>query len=53
MIKRLLIILPILFLGYSASAETIAFKLKGNLKIQGSASIEVSATPLVDEKVTD
>jgi S1-C subfamily serine protease len=51
--KKLLIILPILFLGYSVSAETIAYKLKGNLKIEGTSSIEVSATPLIDEKVIE
>ena len=51
MIKKLMIILSILFLGHSVSAETIAFKLKNNLKIEGISSIEVSATPLVDEKI--
>ena len=51
MIKKLIIILSILFLGHSVSAETIAFKLKSNLKIEGISSIEVSATPHVDEKV--
>ena len=34
-------------------AETVAYKLKGNLKIEGSTSIEVSATPLVDDKVIE
>jgi S1-C subfamily serine protease len=51
--KKLLIILPILFLEYSVSAETIAYKLKGDLKLEGSASIEVSATPLVDDKLIE
>ena len=51
--KKLLIILSILFLGCSTSAETIAYKLKGNLKIEGTSSIEVSATPLVDEKIIE
>jgi S1-C subfamily serine protease len=51
--KKLLIILPILFLGYSTSAETISYKLKGSLKIEGTSSIEVSATPLVDEKIIE
>jgi S1-C subfamily serine protease len=53
MIKKLLIILPILFLNYSALAETIAYKLKGNLIIEGTSSIEVSATPLIDDKIID
>jgi len=47
---KLLFILPIIFFGYSASAETIAYKLKSNLELKGSVSIEVNATPLVDEK---
>ena len=51
--KKLLIILPILFLGYSTSAETISYKLKSSLKIEGTSSIEVSATPLVDEKIIE
>ena len=51
--KKLLIILPILFLGHSVSAETIAYKLKGNIKIEGTAAIEVNATPLVDEKIIE
>ena len=54
MIKKLLIItLTISFLGYSASAETVAHKLKGSLKIEGIESIEVHATPLVDEKILE
>ena len=53
MIIKLLFILPIIFFGYSASAETVVSKLKGSLKIEGSASIEVNATPLVDEKVIE
>ena len=53
MIIKLLFILPIIFFGYSASAETVASKLKGNLKLEGSASIEINATPLVDEKVIE
>ncbi|MDA9599631.1 S1C family serine protease [Candidatus Pelagibacter sp.] len=53
MIKKLLITLLILFLGYSASAETIAYKLKGNIKFEGTAAIEVNATPLVDEKIIE
>ena len=53
MIIKLLFILPIIFFGYSASAETVASKLKGNLKLESSVSIEVSATPLVDDKVIE
>ena len=53
MMIKLLFILPIIFFGYSASAETVVSKLKGSLKIEGSASIEVNATPLVDEKVIE
>ncbi|WP_435086971.1 S1C family serine protease [Candidatus Pelagibacter bacterium nBUS_33] len=53
MIKKILIIIPILFFSYSTSAETIAYKLKSNLKIEGTSSIEVSATPLVDERVIE
>jgi len=51
--KKILIIISILFFNYSVSAETIAYKLKGNLKLEGSASIEVSATPLVDDKTIE
>ena len=50
MMIKLLFILPIIFFWYSASAETIAYKLKSNLELKGSVSIEVNATPLVDEK---
>ena len=53
MIKKILIIIPILFFSYSTSAETIAYKLKGNLKIEGTTNIEVNATPLVDERVIE
>jgi S1-C subfamily serine protease len=53
MIKKLLIIIPILFFSYSTSAETIAYKLKGNIKFEGTAAIEVNATPLVDEKIIE
>ena len=51
--KKILIIILILFINYSVSAETIAYKLKSNLKIEGTSSIEVSATPLVDDKVVE
>ena len=53
MMKKSIIILSILFLGHSVSAETIAYKLKGNLKLEGSANIEVNATPLVDDKTIE
>ena len=51
--KKLLIIFLVLFLDVSVSAETIAYKLKDNLKLEGSVSIEVNATPLVDDKVIE
>ena len=50
---KLTIILSILALTNAVSAETIAFKLKGDLKFENSASIEVNATPLVNEKVIE
>ena len=53
MIKKILIIISILFIGFSTSAETIAYKLKGNIKFEGTAAIEVNATPLVDEKIIE
>jgi S1-C subfamily serine protease len=51
--KKLSIILIILFLNSVVSAETIAYKLKGNLKIEGTSSIEVNATQLVDGKTIE
>ena len=51
--KKLSIILIILFLNSVVSAETIAYKLKGNLKIEGTSSIEVNATQLVDVKTIE
>ena len=51
--KKLLIIVIFLFFGFSASSETIAYKLNAKLKIEGSASIEVSATPLIDNKIIE
>ena len=45
--------LPILVFSCLASAETIAYKLKGNIKFEGTAAIEVNATPLVDEKIIE
>jgi S1-C subfamily serine protease len=37
-------------MGSYLSAETVAYKLKGDLKSKGSEAIEVSATPLIDSK---
>ena len=51
--KKLLIIVIFLFFGFSASSETIAYKLNAKLKIEGSTSIEVNATPLVDNKTIE
>ena len=48
--KKISIIISILFFSYSVSAETIVYKLKGNLNSKGSEAIEVSATPLIDNK---
>ena len=53
MIKKIITILFFALFTYTASAETIAYKLKGNLNIEGSSSIEVNATPLVDKKVIE
>ena len=53
MIKKLLAILPILIFNCLASAETIAYKLKGDLKAEGSVSIEVNDTPLVDNNTIE
>jgi serine protease Do len=50
MIKKLLILLFLPFLTTSVIAETVAYKLKGNLKSIGSNDIEVSATPLINDK---
>jgi S1-C subfamily serine protease len=51
MIKRIILIILFSTLGSYLSAETIAYKLKGDLKSNGSESIEVASTPLVDDKV--
>lgn len=51
MIKKLLIIIPIISIGFSAYAETIAYKLKGNLKLEGTTTLQVNATSLIDEKI--
>ena len=48
MIKKTLITIFVLSICFSSSAETIAYKLKGNIKFEGTAAIEVNATPLVD-----
>ena len=50
MIKKLLILLFVPLLTTSVIAETIAYKLKGDLKSKESEAIEVSATPLIDDK---
>jgi S1-C subfamily serine protease len=50
MIKKLLILLFLPFLTTSVIAETVAYKLKGELKSKGSEAIEVSATSLIDHK---
>ena len=50
MIKKVLIFLFISFFIGSTYAETIAYKLKGELKSVGAEAIEVSATPLIDNK---
>ena len=50
MIKKLLILLFVPLLTTSVIAETIAYKLKGDLKSKGSEGIEVSATSLIDTK---
>ena len=49
--KLIILIISIYALVGSASAETIAYKLNGKLKSNGSESIEVASTPLVDNKV--
>ncbi|MDA9654033.1 trypsin-like peptidase domain-containing protein [Candidatus Pelagibacter sp.] len=50
MIKKFLFTLFVASLATSLSAETVAYKLKGNLKSKRSEAIEVSATPLIDSK---
>ena len=51
MIKKTLFTILLLSICFSTSAETIAYKLKGNIEFEGDAAIEVNATPLVDEKI--
>jgi len=53
MIKITIYLFSTLILINSVFAETIAYKLNSNLKIEGSASIEVNATPLVDNKIIE
>ena len=48
--KGICIFLLLFLFSSHISAEIIASKLSGNFKIEGSASIEVHFTPLVDEK---
>ena len=50
MIKKIFILLFLPFLATSVAAETVAYKLKGELKSKSSETIEVSATPLIDNK---
>ena len=50
MIKKIIFILFLSTLGNHLSAETVAYKLKGDLKFEGSEAIEVRATPLIDNK---
>ena len=50
MIKKLLILFFLPLLTTSVIAETVAYKLKADLKSKGSEAIEVSATPLIDTK---
>ena len=53
MIKITIYLFSTLILINSVFAETIAYKLNSNLKIEGSASIEVNSTPLVDNKIIE
>ena len=50
MIKKIIVIMIFSTLSSYLSAETVAYKLKSNLKSKGSEAIEVSATPLIDTK---
>ena len=51
--KLIILIISIYTLVGSASAETVAYKLKGDLKAEGSVSIEVNDTPLVDNNTIE
>ena len=53
MFKLTILSFSISLLVSSVPAETIAYKLKGNIKFEGTAAIEVNATPLVDEKIIE
>ena len=50
MLNKFFILLLIPFIATSVIAETVAYKLNGDLKSKGSEAIEVSATPLIDTK---
>ena len=51
MIKKIIFIIFLTTWVSYLSAETVAYKLKGELKSSGLESIEVASTPLVDDKV--
>ena len=52
MIKKIIVFIIFSILSSSyLSAETVAYKLKGELKSSGLENIEVASTPLVDDKV--
>ena len=53
MIKLSILTISISLLISSVSAQTIAYKLKSNIKFEGTVAIEVNATPLVDEKIIE
>ena len=53
MLKKLLIFFFISFLITNVSAETVAYKLKGNLETYGSESIEVHYTSLINNKIIE
>ena len=50
MFKKLLILFFLSLLTAPVMAETVAYKLKGNLESKGSEAIEVNKTPLIDNK---
>ena len=51
MIKKIIVIIIFSTLSSYLSAETVAYKLKGELKSSGLENIEVASTPLVDDKI--
>ena len=53
MIKIIILTFFFIFFNNYLSAETIVYKLNNHLKIEGTSSIEVRATPLVDEKILE